>query len=95
MVFEFSGVTDEATGGEEGLDEVDDPVSATVIPLAVGENPVETPPFGGLARVIFQAAVTKSACDLIAGATFPQQARERFDLTVGEWGDGVHEVMKS
>lgn len=85
MVFEFSGVANEATGGEEGLDEVDDSVGAAVLPLAVGEDPVETPPFRGLAGVIFEAAVAKGACDLITRATFSQQSRERFDLTFGEW----------
>ncbi len=49
MVFETAGVADEATGGEEGLDEVNDPVGATVLTLAVGEHPVEPTPFGGLA----------------------------------------------
>lgn len=53
MVFEFAGVADESTWDEEGLNEVDDAVGAAVLPLAVGENPVETPPFGGLAGVIF------------------------------------------
>ena len=63
---------DEATGSEEGLDEVDDPVGAAVLPLAVGEDPVETPPFGGLAGVIFHASVVQCAGDLIARAALSQ-----------------------
>lgn len=57
MVLEFAGFADEAPGGEEGLDEVDDSVGAAVLPLAVGENPVEPPPFGGLAGVVLQPTV--------------------------------------
>jgi hypothetical protein len=84
MVFEFAGVADEATGGEERLGEVDDAVGAAVLSLAVGEDPVETPPFRGLAGVVFEAAVAKGACDLIARPTFSQQSRERLDLTFGK-----------
>ncbi len=49
MIFELTGVADEATGGEKGLDEVDDAVGAAVLPLTVGEDPVEASPFRGLA----------------------------------------------
>lgn len=52
MVFELTGVADEATGGEEGLDEVDDSVGAAVLPLVVGDDLLETPPFRGLGGVI-------------------------------------------
>jgi hypothetical protein len=41
------------------VDEVDDAVGATVLPLAVGKNPVESPPLRGLAGAIFEAPVTK------------------------------------
>lgn len=44
-------------GFEVRLDEVNDAVGATVLPLAVGEDPVETPPFCGLAGVIIEAPV--------------------------------------
>lgn len=90
MVFEFSGVTDEASGGEEGLDEVDDAVGTAVLPLVVGENPVDTPPFRGLAGVIFQVAVVQGPSNLIACAAFSEQSGERLDLTFGERRNRVH-----
>ena len=90
MVFELAGVADEATGGEGGLDEVDDPVGAAVLPLAVGKGPVETPPFGGLAGVIFQTPVVQGAGDLIAIPALFEQSRDGLDLTFGEWRDGAH-----
>ena len=90
MVFEFAGVADEAPGGEEGLDEVDDAIGATVLPLAVGEDPVEAPPFCGLAGVIIEAPVVKSAGDLIARAAFSQQPCEQLDMGFWECGDGIH-----
>ena len=70
MVFEFSGVADEATGGEEGLDEVDDAVGAAVLPLAVGKDPVKAFPFGRLAGVIFETSVLEGAGDLVACSAF-------------------------
>ncbi len=90
MSFELTGVADKATGSEEGLDEVDDAVGATVLPLAVGENPVESPPLRGLAGVIFEAPVSKGAGDLISRATSSEQSGERFDLAFREWRDDVH-----
>ena len=70
MVFEIAGNADEATGGEEGLDEVDDSVGTAMLPLAVGKDPVDPSPFGRLAGVIIEAPVVKSAYDLIARAAF-------------------------
>ena len=69
MVFELTGVADEATGCEKGLNEVDDVIGAAVLPLAVGEDPVEASPFRGLAGVIFEIAGVKGTGDLIAGST--------------------------
>ena len=90
MVFEFAGIANEATLGEEGLDEVDDAVGAAVLPLAVGKDPVKPPPFRGLAGVIFETSVLKGACDLVASAAFSERAGERLDLAFGEWRDNVH-----
>lgn len=90
MVFELTGVADEATGGEKGLNEVDDAVCAAVLSLAVGEDPVQTPPFRGLAGVVFEAPVSKGTGDLISGATFSEQSGERLDLAVREWRNRVH-----
>lgn len=71
---EIADALGEAFGGfEEGLDEVDDAVGAAVLPLAVGENPVETPPFRGLAGAIFQTPVAKGAGDLVTSPTFSEQ----------------------
>lgn len=90
FVFGLFGV-----GFEVRLDEVDDAVGAAVLPLAVGENPMETPPLGGLPGVIFEAAIQKGAGDLITCAAFSQQSRERLDLTFGEWWNWIHGVTKS
>ena len=76
MVFEFAGIANEATGSEEGLDEVNDAVGATVLPLAVGKHPVKPSPFRGLAGVIFETSVVKSACDLVARAAFSERPSE-------------------
>lgn len=91
MVFELAGVADEATGCEEGLDEVDNAVGAAVLPLAIGEDPVETLPFRGLPGVIFEAAVMEGAGDLVASPAFSQQSCKRLDKTFREWRDAVHE----
>lgn len=71
FVFGLFGV-----GFEVRLDEVDDAVGTAVLPLGVGKDPVETPPFRGLAGVIFKAAVAEGAGDLIACAAFAQQSSE-------------------
>jgi len=76
MVFEFTGVADEATGGEEGLDEVDDALGAVVLLLAAPKDPVETPPFRGLTEVNFEAVVVKGTGDLIARAALSEQSSE-------------------
>jgi len=90
MPFELTGVAYEATGSEEGLDEVDDAVGAAVLPLAVGKDPVESPPFRGLAGVIFEAPVSKGTGDLISRAAFSEQSGKRLDLAFREWRDDHH-----
>ena len=90
MVFKFAGIANEATGSEEGLDEVDDAVGTAVLPLAVREDPVETPPFRGLAGVIFETSVLKGACDLVACPAVSKHSCERLDQAFRKWWDGIH-----
>ena len=63
------------------MDEIDDTVDASVLPLAVGKDPVETLPFRGLGGVIFETSVVKSPCDLVARAAFSERPSERLYLT--------------
>jgi hypothetical protein len=74
MVFESAGVADDATKGEEGLHEADDVVRAVALPLAVGENRVETPPFGGLQSVGGKA---QPRCDSIVALACGSSTRAR------------------
>ena len=76
MIFELAGVANETTGSGEGLHEVDDAVGATVLALAVGENPVEPPPFRGLAGVVFETAILQGTRGLIARSTFSELSRK-------------------
>jgi len=90
MLFEFAGVAYEPTWGKEGLNEVDDSVGTAVLPLAVGEHPVEPSPFRGLAGVVIKAPVVQRASDLITCPTFAQQTGEGFNLTFGKFRANVH-----
>lgn len=72
MVLKLAGVADEATGGEEGLDEVDNAVGTAVLPLTVGQDPVEASPFRGLPGVVIESSVLERPRDLISRPTFSQ-----------------------
>ena len=55
------------------MDEVDDAVGAAVLPLTVGENPMEAFPFCGLPGVVFEPSVQKRPGNLIACAEVSEQ----------------------
>ena len=67
------------------MDEVDDAVGAAVLPLTVGENPMEAFPFCGLPGVVFEPSVQKRPGNLFACAEVSEQAGKRLDLAFGEW----------
>jgi len=52
VFFKFLVPSDKSRRSQKCADEVDHLVRTSGLPLTIQEDPVETPPFGGLARII-------------------------------------------